>query len=314
MPPGAWPPRPSTGASPSWSSSARSWTDSASAVVAWPPRRPPATPPTATTSCRRAGAATGFVPELLTGIDEGRLSLAGAVADLDPAEGPFLVLDIGGGSTELVAGDGPDDPDLAAVSLQMGCVRLSERFFADDPPTAAELAAARGRGRRPGRRGRWPITPASGAAHRLVGLAGTVTHARIGAPAAGRVRPRPGPPRRADGGRRRPLVPGAGGRHRGPAPGPAGHGARAPGRDRGGCPHPRRGDVPAGLRPSAWCPRRTSSTAWWRASWRSVRPTRAAPDRRGPRVSIASPTEGTGPAPRPGCRRRRAHTRRSPGR
>jgi exopolyphosphatase/guanosine-5'-triphosphate,3'-diphosphate pyrophosphatase len=91
---------------------------------------------------RAAGAVTGLVPELLSGRDEGRLSMAGAVADLDPGEGPFLVLDIGGGSTELVAGDGPDDPGLAAVSLQMGCVRISERFFAGDPPSPAELAAA----------------------------------------------------------------------------------------------------------------------------------------------------------------------------
>jgi exopolyphosphatase/guanosine-5'-triphosphate,3'-diphosphate pyrophosphatase len=68
--------------------------------------------------------------------------MAGAVADLDPADGPFLVLDIGGGSTELIAADGPDDPELAAVSLQLGCVRVSERFLAGDPPSTAELDAA----------------------------------------------------------------------------------------------------------------------------------------------------------------------------
>lgn len=123
---------------------------------------------------QRAGAATGLEPELLTGADEGRLSLAGAVADLDSSDGPFLVLDIGGGSTELVAGDGPDDPDLAAVSLQLGCVRLSERFFVDDPPSAAELDSARAEvvaqltqavADHPRFRG----------THRLVGLAGTVS-------------------------------------------------------------------------------------------------------------------------------------------
>ncbi len=91
---------------------------------------------------RAAGDATGLVPELLTGVEEGRLSMAGAVADLDPADGPFLVLDIGGGSTELIAADGPDDPELAAVSLQLGCVRVSERFLAGDPPSTAELDAA----------------------------------------------------------------------------------------------------------------------------------------------------------------------------
>jgi exopolyphosphatase / guanosine-5'-triphosphate,3'-diphosphate pyrophosphatase len=121
-----------------------------------------------------AGRTTGLEPELLTGIDEGRLSLTGAVADLDPTDGPFLVLDIGGGSTELVAGDGPDDPDLAAVSLQLGCVRLSERFLTTDPPTPEELAAAR-----------LEVVaqldravaehPRFNGNHRLVGLAGTVS-------------------------------------------------------------------------------------------------------------------------------------------
>jgi len=91
---------------------------------------------------QRAGTVSGCTPELLTGLDEGRLSMAGAVAELDPVDGPFLVLDIGGGSTELIAADGPDDPDLAAVSLQLGCVRLAERFLASDPPTRDELEAA----------------------------------------------------------------------------------------------------------------------------------------------------------------------------
>ena len=121
-----------------------------------------------------AGEITGLMPELLTGIDEGRLSLAGAVADLDLADGPFLVLDIGGGSTELVAGDGPDDPKLAAVSLQLGCVRVSERFLRSDPPTRGELDQAAAE-----------ISaqievainahPRYLATHRLVGLAGTVS-------------------------------------------------------------------------------------------------------------------------------------------
>jgi len=89
-----------------------------------------------------AGEATGLEPELLTGVDEGRLSMAGAVADLDAAEEPFLVLDIGGGSTELVAGNGPEDPNLVTVSLQLGCVRVSERYFVSDPPTTDQLASA----------------------------------------------------------------------------------------------------------------------------------------------------------------------------
>ena len=123
---------------------------------------------------RAAGEATGLVPELLTGIDEGRLSMAGAVADLDPAGGPFLVLDIGGGSTELIAADGPDDPELAAVSLQLGCVRLSERFFRDDPPSGRELEGAMAE---VAAQLESAVTshPRYLDTHRLVGLAGTVT-------------------------------------------------------------------------------------------------------------------------------------------
>jgi exopolyphosphatase/guanosine-5'-triphosphate,3'-diphosphate pyrophosphatase len=89
-----------------------------------------------------ARQAVGVTPELLSGREEGALSMAGALADVDDAGGPFLVLDIGGGSTELVAGDGPDDPTLATVSLQLGCVRVSERFLHTDPPTDVELAHA----------------------------------------------------------------------------------------------------------------------------------------------------------------------------
>src|SRR5664280_3716681 len=89
-----------------------------------------------------AGEIAGFRPELLAGTQEGRLSLAGAVSDLEPVGGPFLVLDIGGGSTELVTGTDANDPELVAVSLQMGCVRVTERFLLHDPPTPAELVQA----------------------------------------------------------------------------------------------------------------------------------------------------------------------------
>jgi exopolyphosphatase / guanosine-5'-triphosphate,3'-diphosphate pyrophosphatase len=116
----------------------------------------------------------GFAAEVLDGTEEGRLSLAGAVADLDPDEGPFLVLDIGGGSTELVAGVGPTDPELEVVSLQLGCVRLTERYLLSDPPHDDEL-----------RRAEAAIAasleeavtryPRLTGARRLVGLAGTVT-------------------------------------------------------------------------------------------------------------------------------------------
>jgi len=121
-----------------------------------------------------AAAVVGVQPELLSGREEGALSMAGAVADLDPADGPFLVVDIGGGSTELVAGSGPDDPDLVAVSLQLGCVRVTERFLASDPPTGAELTSAEAMAA--------DALEQAVADHprfldkpRLVGLAGTVT-------------------------------------------------------------------------------------------------------------------------------------------
>ena len=116
----------------------------------------------------------GSPPSCSPGREEGALSMAGAVADLPASDGPFLVLDIGGGSTELVAGDGPDDPDLAAVSLQVGCVRLSERFLGHDPPLEAELDAAASMvgdalDRAVADHPRFLDKP------RLVGLAGTVT-------------------------------------------------------------------------------------------------------------------------------------------
>jgi exopolyphosphatase/guanosine-5'-triphosphate,3'-diphosphate pyrophosphatase len=121
-----------------------------------------------------ASEVTGFEPELLVGTDEGRLSMAGAVSDLDHNEGPFLVLDIGGGSTELVTGSGPDDPELSVVSLQVGCVRITERFLTSDPPTATELVEAEAMVNELLERA-IADDPRFLAAHRLVGLAGTVT-------------------------------------------------------------------------------------------------------------------------------------------
>jgi len=88
---------------------------------------------------RAATEVTGVTAELLAGEEEGRLSHAGAVAGLPSAEGEDVVVDIGGGSTELVT---YRRGAVAAVSLDIGCVRLSERYFAHDPPTEAEVAAA----------------------------------------------------------------------------------------------------------------------------------------------------------------------------
>jgi exopolyphosphatase/guanosine-5'-triphosphate,3'-diphosphate pyrophosphatase len=86
----------------------------------------------------------GTPAEMITGDEEARLSFAGAVAELDPADGPFLVADVGGGSTELVLGtwDGRTADVLVARSSDIGCVRLTERCLPGDPPTAAEIADA----------------------------------------------------------------------------------------------------------------------------------------------------------------------------
>lgn len=83
--------------------------------------------------------ALGIEPEVITGEDEAALSFAGAASVLRDEPAPMLVVDIGGGSTELVLGaDGP----RASCSLPLGSVRLTERHLATDPPTPEELAAA----------------------------------------------------------------------------------------------------------------------------------------------------------------------------
>jgi exopolyphosphatase / guanosine-5'-triphosphate,3'-diphosphate pyrophosphatase len=84
-----------------------------------------------------AEAAIGVRPELLDGMEEGRLSFAGATADLDPADGPFVVMDIGGGSTEVICGTTDVE---GVISLDVGCVRMTEKYLHSDPPTAEELS------------------------------------------------------------------------------------------------------------------------------------------------------------------------------
>jgi exopolyphosphatase / guanosine-5'-triphosphate,3'-diphosphate pyrophosphatase len=113
----------------------------------------------------------GTRPELLSGDEEGRLSFRGATAELDPATGPFLVVDIGGGSTEFIVGA---DRVEGVMSVDIGCVRLTEKFLLHDPPQPEELSAC------------ISLTdaylddvvreiPAVADARTLVGLAGTVT-------------------------------------------------------------------------------------------------------------------------------------------
>lgn len=82
--------------------------------------------------------------EVISGEEEARLSFTGAVGDLDPGEGPFVVVDVGGGSTEVVLGDwdGSKAEIAAAQSVNVGCVRITERHLHSDPPTAQEIRAA----------------------------------------------------------------------------------------------------------------------------------------------------------------------------
>jgi exopolyphosphatase / guanosine-5'-triphosphate,3'-diphosphate pyrophosphatase len=78
--------------------------------------------------------------EVVTGQDEAALSFRGGTRGLGAADGPFLVLDIGGGSTEFVSGERPGRADHA-LSTQMGSVRLTERLVRSDPPSAEDRAA-----------------------------------------------------------------------------------------------------------------------------------------------------------------------------
>jgi exopolyphosphatase/guanosine-5'-triphosphate,3'-diphosphate pyrophosphatase len=113
----------------------------------------------------------GVRPELLSGEEEGQLSFRGATSKLDPSSGPFLVVDIGGGSTEFAAGT--TEPE-SVLSVDIGCVRLTEKFIRHDPPSPEELSqvisVARDYLEDVARE-----MPAAREAQRFVGLAGTVS-------------------------------------------------------------------------------------------------------------------------------------------
>ncbi|MBB5156502.1 Ppx/GppA phosphatase family protein [Saccharopolyspora phatthalungensis] len=79
----------------------------------------------------------GTRPEIIDGAEEARLAFLGAVRDLPPA--PHLVADIGGGSTQLALGT---TTPQASVSVELGCVRIAERYLHQDPPTADQIATA----------------------------------------------------------------------------------------------------------------------------------------------------------------------------
>lgn len=121
-------------------------------------------------------AVAGRDAEVITGEEEAALAFAGAATAVD-VDRPSAVIDIGGGSTELIVGSG-DGSVAGSVSLQLGCVRLTERHLAGDPPSVAEIAAARAlvgerldeADRRLGAQG-VDLRHSTG----LVGVAGTVT-------------------------------------------------------------------------------------------------------------------------------------------
>ncbi|MBA3488324.1 MAG: Ppx/GppA family phosphatase [Longispora sp.] len=114
-------------------------------------------------------ATLGVDPEVVTGLEEARLSFAGAARGL-PARPPYLVVDIGGGSTEFVVGG---EEVTGAISVDIGCVRMTERHLHSDPPTSAELAAARADITVAVNRALASVGGGRGAT--LVGLAGSVT-------------------------------------------------------------------------------------------------------------------------------------------
>ena len=118
-----------------------------------------------------ATTAVGVAPDLLGGDEEARLSFLGATSELEPDDGPFLVADIGGGSTEFAVG--AKEPD-GVLSTDIGCVRLTEKFLHSDPPAPEELSQAfdivRGHLDDVAR-----VIPSVADVRRFVGLAGTVT-------------------------------------------------------------------------------------------------------------------------------------------
>ncbi|MDO4412959.1 Ppx/GppA phosphatase family protein [Cutibacterium sp.] len=113
--------------------------------------------------------ALGVDAEVIPGTEEASLSFAGAMSGIEVNEEPVLVIDCGGGSTELVVGCG--NQIESQVSLNIGSVRLRERFLNDDPPTADQIDQARSYVR--AMLDKCSVDVA--AARTVVGVAGTVT-------------------------------------------------------------------------------------------------------------------------------------------
>lgn len=93
---------------------------------------------------REAEAVLGTCPRVISGQEEARLTFRGALTGL-PVEGPVAVYDIGGGSTEVVVGerDGGASAVRFATSVDVGCVRLTERYLSSDPPSEEQIEQAR---------------------------------------------------------------------------------------------------------------------------------------------------------------------------
>ncbi len=83
----------------------------------------------------------GVTPQVISGEREAQLSFAGAASVIDATE-PVVVVDLGGGSTEMIVGTATDGV-TGSYSMDVGCVRMQERHLATDPPTPDELASAR---------------------------------------------------------------------------------------------------------------------------------------------------------------------------
>jgi len=115
----------------------------------------------------------GAEPEVITGLDEAQLSFAGAAAGLPALPDPVLLADIGGGSTELVLGSSAGRTVRAAHSMDVGCVRMTERHLRSDPPAPAEIEATLADLRAALRRAAVDVPLAE--ARSFVGVAGTVT-------------------------------------------------------------------------------------------------------------------------------------------
>ncbi|MDX1510153.1 MAG: Ppx/GppA phosphatase family protein [Nitriliruptorales bacterium] len=122
---------------------------------------------------QRVRDTTGVEAEVLSGHDEARLAFAGAIGGIEP-DGATTLIDVGGGSTEIVVGDA-EGAVTASVSLQLGCVRLAERAVHSDPVDLVDVKAGVRIIEEQLDHADTLLAPATPRGTRLVGVAGTVT-------------------------------------------------------------------------------------------------------------------------------------------